>query len=309
MKNTKISLEFLNSGEPIELNKGVSFVNNQILIEFLKQEKYKNECSNFTVKESSEINVSDLLKIKINIESVGYFLVNLKNTEENRNKRLEILEKVKELKTDNVFNLEKQYLKIKSVIEILNGYNLLFALFTLEDPIPNEYINFNGYVFNFPLLFINENRTKKTKPVKAIKSKKNLINIDAPFFDLDYFFNLLFALFASFSLHTAVSLFCDDNWKGTLFIILFIAILCVSNYCLYLIYYEKNSKQISGHKFIMGLYLALGSALGLIISILISQYYLEIKYNGLLIFIDILAFIVSVCAIFESKIITLFKKR
>lgn len=308
MKNKKISLEFLDSKDSIELNNEISFIDNPNLLDFLRKEKYKKNLSSLIYKESTETNASDLLKIKINVKSVGYFLVNFVNTEENNHYCLEIIDKVKALKSDDDFNLEAQYLKIRNIIDILNGYNLLFVSFSLETSIPDNYINFKEYTFNFPLLFINDVPIKKTEKIKKIKEKKIFFNINAHFFDLDYLFNLLFALFASFSLHTAVSLFSNNNWKGILFIILFIAILSVLNYCLFLIYYDKKAKQISGHKLIMGLYLALGSALGLIVSILISQYYLEIRYIGVLAFIDVFSFAICVCSIFESKIIKLFKK-
>ena len=306
MENKKNCLEF-SKDNSILLNNGISFVDNPKMINYLKDEKFKEE--NFLLKyvECTETNVSDLIKIKINIESIGFFLVNLKGNSNDDSKYSEIIERVKTLKSESNFELDNQYPKIKLVVDILNEYNLVYTSFVLEKDIPKEYIDFKDYKFNFPFLFINN--VPKEKPIKSYNDKKILFKIEAPFFNTDYLFDLLFALFASFSLHTSVSLFSNDNWKGSLFMVLSLALICILNYCSYLIFYDKNAEKLKGQKLIMGLYLCFGTGIGLIISMLVCQSYLNVSYNGWLIFIDIFAFILCIGAIFSSKIITLFKKR
>lgn len=305
MEDKKITLDFANSNDSIELSNGISFINNPRLSEYFKQQKNDDEFLPLTYRESFEIDSSNLIKININIETVGYFLINFKNNDYNNEICLEIIDKVKKLKDDNL-EFDKQCAKIKNILDILKNYDVLFASFILKASVSPEFIDFKDYKINFPFLFIND--LPKENREKSIREKKTFFDIEAPFFNTDYLFNLLFTLFASFSIHVAVSLFCDNNWKGTLFLILFLGIICILNYCLFLIFYEKNAKHLSGHKLIMGLYLSLGSAIGLIVGILISQYYLEIKYSLLLVFIDILSFVICISSIFASKIIKLFKK-
>lgn len=309
MEDKKYALSFFNDKDSGELNKGVSFVRNPKLINCFIKGKYKNENNSLVFKETIETSFSDLLKIKVNVKLIGFFLVTFKNNEDNNQKCLDIIEKVKKINNCSIFNLENQRLKIIKIINIINEYNPVFVSFVLEKSVPKNYVNFREYNFGYPFLFI-DNVTKE-ESIKQIKNKKIHLKfcIEAPFFNVDYLFNLLFALFASFSLHTSVSLFSSSNWKGVLFIILALALICILNYCLYSIFYNNDAEELKGQKIIMSLYLCFGTGIGLIIGILVLQNFLNFSYNGWDVFIDIFAFVLCLGAILASKIIALFKKR
>lgn len=310
MENSKELIELNDTKETILLENGVSFVDNDKFLDYIKKEKFNDDDNSLSYKKIEETRVCDFLKIKIAIKSVGFYLVTLKNNDENNQKIPEIIEKVKELKDDNELDLEKQCEKIKKVANILNEYNLMFSFFVLQKQIPEHYIDFDDSKLNFPLIFINDYKKEKPKEeqTKNENKTKDLKVILNRLFSVDHLFNLLFCLFVCFSLHISTSLFSNGDWKGALFLILFLAILGILNYCLYSSFYVKESKENKFEKLIVGLYLGLGSSIGLIIGICVSQFYLNIGYSFVIGLFNVIGFALCVCAIFSSRLLKLLFK-
>jgi len=288
-------LEKINENDSVLLKRGINFVDNQGLKPFLSMDNRKN--STLIFKETNEIPVSDLIQIRANVKNYGYFLINFKNSDENNDICLKILEEFSQLKN------KENFTKIHDVIEILNNYNPLYVTFVSESECSDIFKTEEYIDISFPLVFIDNN--KKQEKIKKAKQKEIKFFFECPFFSFDYLFNLLFSLFASFSLYLGTLLLENKNLKGLLFVFLSIALISLLYYCMFLVLYKEH-KIKKDQIFVIGLYLVAGCSLGLIFSVLICHNYLKIPYSTLSTIVIIISYLVTIFSLFGSKFFKIF---
>ena len=289
MKNQKLIFSFLDTNELFSFENGFSFVNNERLFGFLKNSNFKNLQSPLIIESQNKIKVNEVFQIKISIKQIGYFLVSLPFVENAKEIYLPLIKEIETLK-DETQRKEEQLLKIENVISILNHYHPIYSIFIGRDDTFLYLKECNKVEPSFPLLFpkIEEEVTVKVveKPVKENKEKKKidfnifkkfkfLLEIEKPFFTLDYLFLALFSLFFSFSLYATFAFFYKDDLKGIIFLVqIFFYAFCLG-YNLFLLKYRDKRKQHKGENFIIYLYIIVGTDLGDLLSFIFIRYVLK----------------------------------
>ena len=102
-----------------------------------------------------------------------------------------------------------------------------------------------------------------------------MLEIEKPFFTLDFLFLALFSLFFSFSLYATFAFFYKDDLKGIIFLIqIFFYAFCLG-YNLFLLKYKDKRKQHKGENFIIYVYIIVGTDLGDLLSFIFVRYVLK----------------------------------
>ena len=289
MNNQQLIFSFSDTNESFGYGNGFSFIKNRKLFNALKIELSTNVDSSVVIKSLDNLKISDVFQLKINIKKIGYFLVNFPLEENADQKYLPLIEEIKTLK-DEYEEKDKQLLKIEQVILILNKYQPIYSIFIGKKDTFLYLKECNKTEPNFPLLFpqIEEEVTVKVveKPIKikkenrkhlpnVFKKLKFLLEIEKPFFTLDFLFLALFSLFFSFSLYATFAFFYKDDLKGIIFLIqIFFYAFCLG-YNLFLLKYKDKRKQHKGENFIIYVYIIVGTDLGDLLSFIFVRYVLK----------------------------------
>lgn len=278
----------------------VNLVMDANLATSLAKENFNNTDSNIVVDGESPIPLKELFQIKVNVKGTGYFLVNFIKGSMDEEKQAEMFDKIKSLKSEDNITDESQKLKIKNLLEILNGYSPLYISFVNNgSPVmtKGEFLTlidrntFTSHVFvlMLPFDFIFEARPEKPKHsffAKKIPSNKpvkvkHTSNSSSDFkmvkkYAYDFLFLALFSLImgASFLFGLALA-FKSDGTAAFLFVIsaVFLAVL---GYALFS--FEKAVKDwkhtFNYIKFPL-LSIAVGIALGIGIGFLIAYFVIK----------------------------------
>lgn len=322
MKNQNVIFSFLDTKQSFEFKNGFSFINNKKLFDVLKTENFRNTESSLVIKSLDNLKISEVFQIKINIKQIGYFLVNLPFEENAKDKYTPLIKEIECLKDNDSFENEKQLLKIEKVIVILNKYYPIFSIFVGRDDTFNYLKECNKVTPKFPLLFPqivedlsvkviekNEKTSNKTN-FKFFEKVSVIFDIEKPFFKTDFLFDLLFALFISFSLYTTFAFFHNADMKGFIFLVqIFFYGFCLV-YSLFLSKFKEKRIEHRGEETIIYSYIFLGSALGNLISFFIVRYALKMSDVPILALPIILSFVICLSALPLLKLTyNLVKKR
>ena len=331
MKKQNLVFSFLDNNETFEFENGFSFIHNERLFNSLKCENYKIDDSLLIVKSFDNTKANEFFQLKINIKYIGYFLVNFPFEENAKEKYLPLIDEIKSLK-DDAEEKDKQLLKIEKVILILNKYKPIYSIFIGREDTFLYLKECNKVEPTFPLLFpqIEEEVTVKVveKPVKEKKESKfcfkdlfkfNLkdkfkfslkINIEPPFFSLDFLFHLLFSLFLSFCLYVSIALFYQEDLKGLFFIVQFIFYGFCLGYNLYSCKYKGKRKNQKGEDIIIYSYIFLGTSLGCLLSVVFSTYVLKLEGVPFLLAPTLISFVLCLGILPSIKLVkNLIEKR
>ena len=310
----------METNEFFEFKIGFSFLKSKKLYNALKTENFNNTESTLVIKSLNDTKINEVFQLKINIKHIGYFLVNLPLEENAKEKYLPLIEEIKLLK-DESDDKDKQLLKIEKVILILNKYNPIYSIFIGREDTFLYLKECNKVEPSFPLLFpqIEEEVTVKVveKPTKENKKFKfdlkflsNLkINIDPPFFSLDFLFHLLFSLFLSFSLYVSIAFFYQGDLKGLFFIAQFIFYGFCLVYNLYSSKYKGKRKNQKGEDIIIYSYIFLGTSIGCLVSVLFTNFALKMEDVPFLIAPILISFVLCLGALPLLKLIMKYIKK
>ena len=321
MENHILEFSFLDTNESFKFKDGFSFIKNSRLLKVLKTENFNNDESNLVIKSLNDTKINEVFQLKINIKYIGYFLVNFPLKENAKEKYLPLIDEIKLLK-DDTEEKGKQLLKIEKVILILNKYNPIYSVFIGREDTFLYLKECNKVNVTFPLLFpsIEEEVNVKVieKPKKEVKEKKEskskfkfdfkkliqpILNIEGPFFTLDFLFDLVFSFFLTFALYATCAFFYKSDLKGLLFLFqIFFYCFCLV-YNLYLSKIKGKRKDQEGIVFIIYAYILLGVGLGNLGSFFFVEYALKMNDVPLLALPIILSFVICASALPLLKVI------
>ncbi|MBO7615258.1 MAG: hypothetical protein J6T15_06125 [Bacilli bacterium] len=321
MENQSLILSFSDTNESFEFQNGFSFIKSEKLFNVLRNENFKNEDYPLVIKSLNDNKINEVFQIKINIKHVGYFLVNFAYEENGKEKYSPLIDRIKQLKDDDIDNKEEQLLKIEKVILILNEFEPIYSIFIGRDDTFSYLKECNKVKPSFPLLFpqidedisaeVVERKIKEKKKISFdFRKIKDLFDIEKPFFKIDYLFDLLFSLFIAFSFYTAVAFFYKDDLKGLIFVaqILFYGF-CLG-YSLYLFKYKDKREAHKGEDIIISTYILVGTALGNFVSYIVTTYLLKMADVPLLVLPLVFSFILCLSILPLMKLVyNLIKKK
>ena len=227
------------------------------------------------------------------------------------------------MKDDSYLEKDNQLLKIEKVILILNKYKPIYSIFIGREDTFLYLKECNKVEPSFPFLFpsINEEVSVKVveKPKKEVKKKETnslskfsfkklfsfilKLDIEGPFFTLDFLFDLVFSFFLTFALYSTCAFFYKDDLKGLLFLFqIFFYLICLI-YNLYLSKYKGKRKEQKGATIIAYCYILLGVAIANLASFYFVGYALKMSDVPLLALPIILSFVICASALPLLKVI------
>ena len=113
----------------IVFDKQVNILDDVVLSKELGTENIKNEDSELILKSLSDTQISDVIQIKINLTSVGTFLVNFDKNSFTDDSRKSLSDELSSLKNKEEPTEKTQFDKAKRILEIVNKYKPEYVTF------------------------------------------------------------------------------------------------------------------------------------------------------------------------------------
>ena len=315
MKKKTLCLKYENQDREFLFEDKVFVIEDKKLVEDLSKPSIKNTESKLFIKSLNDTHIADVIQIKVNVNETGYFLVSFQKDGLTQEKRELLIKEISALKSNAVQSNSTQLKKAKKLVEILNKYKPIYAVF----------INDGGYKVNisklsleelkFPLLVLK--KPEKKFLIRSKSDKSGTTNSYSPFslFEVDYLFMLLFSLLCAFGTITTIFEFMNKQNIAIFLVMLavafgFILILAVQSTV-----YKKGKLINPLIRYYLILFILLGVAGGIV-----SGYYLsklvfkteieDFDYKRLIIMSSAISSVICLSALFTSRLANrIIKKR
>ena len=278
MKNSFLVLKF--KDKPMEYSFGskISFVNDKKLCESLSKTNIKNTDSELLIHSLNDINISDVIQVKVNMAETGTFLVNFEKDSLNEEKRNELLKEIGSLKSEETPTQETQLKKTKDLLAILNKYEPIYVSFANTGDIKINFDNASIDRPEFPFLVLQNtkkkfvlNLRKKDKPIKGEEKPVEKNYAPLSLFETEYIFILLFALLGSFGITGTVFEIMNKQMIAIFLGILALAFIVVEAIAMQSSTYKKNKLINPYVRYYLAIFIAVGIAIGIVAGYFISK--------------------------------------
>lgn len=277
MKNGFLTLKFKDKPNEYSFGSKISFVNDKKLCENLSRTNIKNTDSELLIHSLNDIQISDVIQVKVNMSETGTFLVNFEKDSLEEEKRNELLKEIGSLKSEDTPTQESQLKKTKDLLAILDKYEPIYVTFSNTGDIKIIFDNAHIEKPSFPLLVLQNtkkkiviNLKKKDKPVKDEKGEeKNYAPLSL--FETDYIFILLFALLGSFAITTTVFEIMNAQMIAIFLGILALAFVVVEAIAMQSSTYKKNKLINPYIRYYLAIFIIVGIAIGIVTGYFISK--------------------------------------
>lgn len=328
MKNSFLVLKF--KDKPMEYSFGskVSFVEDKKLCENLSKINIKNRDSELIIHSLNDVQISDVIQIKVNMAETGTFLINFEKGSLGQEKRNELLKEIGALKNEETPTQEGQLKKTKKLVKILEKYEPIYVSFSNTGEIKLD-LSLISEKPSFPLLVLTKTKKKivinfkkkdKKKEIdKPNKDKKKVEKNYAPLslFETDYIFILLFALLGSIAITATIFEIMSKQMIAIFLGIISLAFVVVEAIAMQSSTYKKNKLINPYIRYYLSIFIVVGITIGIVAGYFISKGLLKTEienfdYKKMLLIsiaVSVPALISSVfSSIFVNFLIKKFKK-
>ena len=308
----------------------VYLVEDKLLVNNLSKTNIKNQNSSMIIKSMNNISIADVVQIKINVAETGHFLASFDKEKFSEEKRNELLENIKTLKSSETPTIESQSKKIQELLGFLTKYEPIYCTFSNSDSIKIEQATLEENELTFPLLVLLQ--PKKKFSVKIGKQKEPKINKEEnltktkkvkekatvnyePFelFDIDYLFIFIFSLLGSFSITAAVFELMNKKNVAIFLIILGVVFFITLTFAIYSCIYKKNKLRNPWLRYYLVIFVVIGIAAGIVSSFFVCRGILKTEienfdYKRMMAFAIPISAVSMLSAIELSRVAKLFMK-
>lgn len=246
-------------------DKQVNILDDLALSKELGTENIKNEDSNLMIKSMSDTQIADVIQIKINLTSVGMFLVNFNKDAFSEDERKSLFEALTALKDKQEPTEKTQFEKASKILEIVNKYKPEYVAYQNSGSIKVDASQIAKKIkWEFPLLVL-QNEPKKPSIFDKLKNTKFF---SKKYIRSDYIFTSIFALLLSFALVAAIHEFLTGQNIATFLLIMTVIFTGILGYIDYKNLIPEKDKKL---KFVLMIYTAVGWLIGATAGILVSK--------------------------------------
>lgn len=283
MKKDVLKLKFKDEENELIFDKKVTFVEDEKLVKILRTENIKNEDSPLMISSMDNINISDVIQLKINVSEAGVFLVNFAKEKVDEKTRLELIEKIKVLKDNVAPTFDTQLAKIKNLLNIIKDYAPIYVSFLNKGSISIGFDDLKNEVVSFPVLFL-KNIVKNSKVYKPahIKLGKREINFEFPLFTPEYLFVSLFAFLSIFTLTCGIYEVGKSRVVGIFLIVLSSFFVGIEYYAVYTSTFKNKKELCKNLSWYLIVYALLGLLVGFGLSLVVVKVILKMALVPLL---------------------------
>ena len=265
MSIKKLVIGKVNKEKSLVFDKQINIIDDLALSKELGTENIKNEDSNLIIKSMSDTQIADVIQIKINLTSVGTFLVNFNKDAFSEDDRKALFNALTALKDKQEPTEKNQFEKASKILEIINKYKPEYVTYQNNGSIKVDAAEIAKKIkWDFPLLIL-ANQPKQPSIFDKLKNTK-LFN--KKYIKGDYVFTAVFTLLFAFALVASIHEFLTGQNIATFLLIVSIIFTGILGYVNYKNSIPEKDKNL---KFVLMIYTAIGWVVGVVGGTLISK--------------------------------------
>ena len=213
----------------------------------------------------SDTQIADVIQVKINLTSVGTFLVNFNKDALSEENRKALFGELSALKDKQEPTEKTQFEKASKILEIVNKYKPEYVAYQNSGSIKIDATEISKKVkWEFPLLVL----TNQPKQPSIFDKLKNTKLFSKKYVKGDYIFTAVFALLLSFAFVASIHEFLTGQNIAVFLLVMSIVFAGILGYVNYKNLIPENDKNL---KFVLMIYTAIGWLVGVVSGTLVSK--------------------------------------